>query len=375
MAFCNRVSLFASLFILCSVSVWGQADTLTPIVTFTEHPVGVERIYNIVFSPDGQYIASTGHSPGATTLVWRADNGEVIRRFESPEEMCSVCFTSAGKTFAGLRPNEDSVYLFEFPSFNEKGKLRVSMSESCTGWYSRIAVSQEAGRIAVDCGPWESKTIGFWDLASFEEIERIDFSNVQLTHLPVVGVTEIAFSPSGDRLLVGVKSVINAPSGSFMYPMAILVDVPSLEVIAKYDDSGQDRQLGAPVAYSPDGSYYALLNQAAYRGRYNLLVFDDATLELFNQFSVERGSFLSEGCLAFSPDGTKLLAGPSLCDVATGDLLRRFPIRVSHNAVAYSPDGNKVAISGAGKERTTVTVWDVSDLNTSVADWAQRGGS
>ena len=112
MSFYKRVVVSACLTVACSVSAWGQADILTPIVTFTEHPAEVERIYNIVFSPDGQYVASTGISPGATTIVWRADDGEVIRRFESPEEMSSVCFISheEGTTFAGIRHNEGSVY-------------------------------------------------------------------------------------------------------------------------------------------------------------------------------------------------------------------------------------------------------------------------
>ena len=74
--------------------------------------------------------------------------------------------------------------------------------------------------------------------------------------------------------------------------------------------------------------------------------------------------------LAFSPDGSKLLCGPSLHDAHSGERLWRAPVGMNANEVAYSPDGNKVAIEDT--RNGTVTIWDVSDLNTAVQDWPEH---
>jgi len=138
-----------------------------------------------------------------------------------------------------------------------------------------------------------------------------------------------------------------------------LLSLPGKEILASYGQKYSS--IGERIAYSPEGSLYALYHNS-------LHVYDAIDFSLVWEAPSPNSRAPSK--LAFSPDGTRLLWGPALHDAQTGEVLREFPLYRSDNEVAYSPDGNKVAIEDT--RNRTVTIWDVSDLNTAGEDWPER---
>ena len=354
----SRLSIVVCLNLLCSVSAWGQADTLTPILTFTEH---TNNVYRIVFSPDGEYIASTvSGMHSLATKVWKTIDGTLLQTYDPG--FSSLCFSSDGTVLAGFDYSRGYVSFFEFPSLRLARTFPLQVAEH--GWLTHIAISLDDNTLAISRGSSSMIEFWVWEWSTLEKTGQVDLAPPYPD--ASMSVREMTFSPIGHRLLVGCEWSTERMRG-FTERAGMLVDVPSLKVIAEYHDYSRDRLLGYPVAYSPEGSYYALVDCGRNLG--DVIVFDARTLELVNRIDVERGDFVPQGGLAFSPDGKKLLAASNLYEVATGQLLRSFPIRVYFNPAAYSPDGNTVAIS----DFTDIKIFDVSDLNTGVDDWAERG--
>jgi len=299
-----------------------------PLVT-----LGTGGVHFLQFSPDGTLFMAV---PGGSVSVWNPQNGDVVRLVDP---VGSIALSLDGRLLAvGYG---DKVTLYDAKS---GGHLRdIGLPYSAMG----LALSPDGTRLAR--GVRGEATVEILDIETGERLDSVDLENGH-------GIFSLVFGPDGSRLLVSYYYVVVGPmSSSYTVFQSALVSFPDKKILASYGSNE-----GAPVAYSSDGSLYAVIPG-------NVHVYDAETFSFVCEIPA-RG-VIAAG-LAFSPDGTKLLHGPALHDARTGELLREFPTDPYRSAVAYSPDGNKVAIEDT--RNGTVTIWDVSDLNTAVEDWPER---
>ncbi len=121
----------------------------------------------------------------------------------------------------------------------------------------------------------------------------------------------------------------------------------------------------ASAVFSLDGKYMASMDvQAA------LQLYDAGTGKILRQ--INHNTMLN--CLTFTPDGKTLLGtqadnmgmGVHLFDVASGKHLRQLDEganEINISAVAWSPDGTKLALAGVNQQRNTgpiIVLWDAA---------------
>src|SRR3984957_1805853 len=151
------------------------------------------------------------------------------------------------------------------------------------------------------------------------------------------GRTRVAFSPDGRCALSATLAVKlwERASGRLIRTL--------------YDPDGM-----SPAAFSPDGS--RLVTGGWRRG--NLKLWDVSNGEVLRVFADEFASDLAllkdaylkpVEAVAFSPDGTRLLAGRqsllNLWDVASGQLLFEQCLFGEFSAIAFSPDGTQFLVA------------------------------
>jgi WD40 repeat protein len=182
-------------------------------------------------------------------------------------------------------------------------------------------------------------------------------------------VRDVAFSHDGQLLATaagndGVALVWNTSNGEQVRTIAVGYIVDNVAFSADdrllaggdvYDPATGEHLssvgTGYDAAFSPDGLLVATANGYQPNG---VRLYDTSSGELVRVLTPEYAS-----ALAFSPDGQVLAvasgyrqAGVVLWNVATGQQLRT--LAGGSEAVAFSPEGNRVATSGGGR----TTLWD-----------------
>jgi WD40 repeat protein len=194
-------------------------------------------------------------------------------------------------------------------------------------------------------------TFSFWDLATGQELRRIDFHKYGTTYTSAV-------SPDGKQLVIlpGVGG-------------AALIDLATGKIVRKFhQDAGV-----VQAAFSADGKLLA-------SGGWPMMVKVNDYGKSIRVQNVDSGAEICAiddyftDSVAFSPDGTMLLSGgsegTSLWQVATGKRLRHWKQPVS--AVAFAPHGKLVA----SRHEDTIQVWDIASgaLTRFKGEEAYRGG-
>jgi WD40 repeat protein len=325
---------------LCSV-VCAGSDEQTPALTFDQH---AERITSVSFSPDGRYVLTGSEDHSAK--LWDVLTGEVIQSYEHLAGVRSVAFSPDGSIVATASPSyltEDtgSVFLWSV----ETGELLATLPH----YASVVSFSPDGEQIVTARGK-----VKFWDVDSKELIDTVECRGLTLA---------LAYSPDGARLLVGCIDYISSDSSSGAsdpggsHEIAYLLRTDTKEIIAAYDEFGH--YFGRPIAYSPEGSLYAMRSDSYPR---YVHIFDAKTLSVVSIIETKPSA------LAFSPDGKKILVDASLYDTESRQLIGVLPGYEEGVALvnAFSPDGTKVVIARG----TLAKVWDVSNLVASITDWA-----
>ena len=371
-----------------------------------------DPLFDVSFSPDGETLAIVGESGELRLASLRSDEERVLVRHDS--EIHAVAFSPDGGAVAIV--TADSA-LKIYDRERDELALEVEIGENIPLF--GVAYGPRGDRLAVAGRDGRAR---IYDTRSGELLDTIEAHDGAFTmamspdgELLATGdsrglvliwklsdgevvhrladhehrVFSIAFSPSGDLLVTGSTDktvrVWDVATGQPHANASFGTDVPVRSVALSAGVLGwaghgavrlrrlepgperNDRPVTS-LAASPDG---ARLGHAFGDAIHLREIQTGATREL--RPAVPESSRVR---LAFSPDGARL-AGVchwrTLCewDGATGTLLWRLEVRETPTALAYSPDGNLIAV---GDRRGGLAIWEaaeqrlVATLDTSSED-------
>jgi WD40 repeat protein len=202
-----------------------------------------------------------------------------------------------------------------------------------------VAYSPDGKRIVSGS---QDNTVKVWDANKGQEI--LSFKG------HTSAVDSVVWSPDGKRIVTANRH-------------------PFRETTVKVWDDVTGQQLLAvkgsgPVAYSPDGKY--IVSRSGDRTRKGRYVGPDKTLKVWDaQTGQERISLKGHAwdvlSVAYSPDG-KRIASSGAATVRVWDAKKGEEILSLKGSgpVAFSPDGKHVVCASGGSSKSTLKVWDVA---------------
>ncbi len=354
-------------FLTCSadgtIRQWNAADGSDVGQPYDRHTGG---IYSAAYSPDGEWIASTGED--RTIHIWKADGREVRAILHGhTNEVQSLSFSRDGRHLLSTSSDHSiRIWALDHQSNPENWK------EHSSSVYP-LSFSPDGTWLA--SGSWDH-TIRLWDVAS----------GSVLGVLPHTGVVRtLAVSADGTWLLSGcdtehelyvwdvasrtIRQRIPGPEKTLR---AVAIH-PNGRSVAALDEQGSlliadartgqriaTAQLALPqlrgtLAYSPDGHSLAVACEGNQIG-----LWDTSAHRITRQWPAHQGCIYS---LAFDSSGQRLVSGSQdgtsrVWNVRTGKCLAELQGASGEVfTAAFSPDGHRI-VSG-GRDRM-VWVWDTA---------------
>ncbi len=345
----------------------------------------LHRVKSIVFSPDGNYIASVGGFSN-TARLWNTQTGKSISvRRMHPKGFNLVVSALDGPIFATVG-YDNAAYLWDGKTGNHKITLTGHRKQvSC------VAYSPDSKTIATGSS---DRTIRLWDATT---------GTHQTTLASAVGgMRSLVYSPDGDTIVCGgrngsvqlwdtqtlklkstltghtarVKSIVYAPDGNTIATASSDGTVRLWDAAtgkSKVTLTGYMRVNAA--AYSPDGKTIVTGNQDG-----KVHFWDVSTAALKNTFTGDKNGIIFN--ITYSPDGKTIAVVSSyndqvlLRDAKTGKhkatlahvglidtiflLLQNREYEIG--SIAYSPDGNTIVTGGDyyTVEKGTVYLWNAN---------------
>ena len=307
-------------------------------LTATQHSEWSEsskRVSSIAFSPDGRLLAS-GSADDGTIKLWDVETGQNIATFtETPvpnSSMSCVVFSPDGTKLAV--GSAEGIKLLEVPTGEHiytRQHIDFGKLEFPASIFS-VAFSPDGTKLA--SASWDG--VKLWEVETGQNITTLQ------GHTRVVD--SVTFSPDGWTLAsnsVGGVQVWEAATGRHITTLA-----------------------GPPnfvtsLAYSPDGTILATGSASARNAEHTVKLWD---IETGQNLTTLQGHTDSVTTIAYSRDGRILASGSKdktvkLWDVSTGENIATLQ---GHEkmvlSVAFSPDGTKLA---SGSEDTSIRLWEV----------------
>lgn len=284
------------------------------------------RVSSILFSPDGQTIASGSYDE--TVKLWDAASGNLKQTLKA---------NAGGVSALAISPDGQKV--------GSGGPDRELMVFDATNGKLLYVKNFDGSILALDFSP-DGQTLA----VATSKIYLLDSANGTLKHsIPTENfyALGVAFSPDGKTLAGSFSSEVklwDSANGNLK------------QTLAKSADSAH------PLIFSPDGQ---TLVGASLNGR--IFVWEIATGNLKHTLKANSDKVP----IAFSPDGKTLASGGDelskkterydgeieFWDTANGNSIRKFAEqRATVTSITFSPDGRTLA---AGNYNGTIGLWKV----------------
>jgi WD40 repeat protein len=299
------------------------------------------RVSRVVFSPDGQRVASA--SDDLTARVWKLNSEKperVISAHLSP--VFAIAFAPCGTNLLTVGYYCNCTWDMKLWSL-ETGD-RLTDFEAQTGIISRVAFSPD-GRRLLTGNAWRDHAARVWDVQKGEEVRRL----ADHSHYP----EHVAFSPRGDWMATGEAWGEKGP-----YRVA-LWEPETGELLRSISLEHDVRALAA----SPDGQRLAVASGRLTPESFALLIFDAQTGQELRRWSAQEGAAVAGlRDIAFLPDGQRLAACGEdghvrLWDSASGQEILHYPARRGVvESVAISPAGDRLAAAG---DDGAIRLWEL----------------
>ena len=283
------------------------ASAATPdflMYTLTQH---TSRVRSVVFSPDGQLIASG--SVDATTKVWNATTGQLLRTLKVGDAVVRVAFFPDGeKITTGAVDGTLKVW-----------SVRTGQLSGTIMCHSPWALSPRGHDILC---PHSRGHLILWDVDTGQQVKEFPDLRLGSYHTLAFAADGAQIVAVGSRAGATVFATIDAATGSVVHQVQSPGSVtdatlsPDLKQVVSCVDAAfrrQDvqtaktrltwsiaRQFCSHVAFSPDGQQLVSVNQHA------LNVWAIATGRLLRTLSGHDANVLA---VAFSPDGRHIVSG------------------------------------------------------------------
>ncbi len=365
-----------------TVFLW-NANTRKHLHSFIEYRYKYSNriVPPMAFSPDGKILAiSVGEYVDGDVddvkiyvFLWDVNTGETLQTLIGHTNVSSISFSPDGSTLAiGSR---DEIRFWDVST----GETLQTLTGQ-TGTIRSISFRPDGSTLATGSGD----EIRLWDVNTRETLQTLTGHT---------SVSSISFSPDGSTLATGSRDEIrlwDVNTGEtlqeltghhLLYNVSFSPDGNTLAYLRSGDKDVQLRDVNTgkmqtlklqtftgtiySVAFSPDG------NTLAIRGRNEVLLGDintgslrtfTGTRRVFDPHTgVTTGFSPNVFSVAFSPDGNTLAIGGnwiiSLLNTNTGETIHNFTdIACRIESVAFSPDGNTLA--GGGSDGI-VRLWDI----------------
>jgi WD40 repeat protein len=248
----------------------GDDDTIRLYSVATGKPAGnpISPGGYVQFSPDSKYLAIMGEGPGR---LWDVASGKVTKTLTGYQGLTIMAFSPDGHTLAvagtlAADPFDNPIHLVNVATGAELGRLS---GPECG--VQSLAFSPDGKTLAASiCG--NPLTVRIWDMATRKG-----------THVLTRAGYPLVFSHDGTRIATGHSGskddkiqlwnvttgqpTLSLAAGAESYPAAFNPTDGTLATIDKsgnaalWNNAGQQLVTfakGAPVAFSPDGTYLAL---------------------------------------------------------------------------------------------------------------------
>ncbi len=322
-----RPTLFLFIFLIISAVFLPDTFALdSPLTTFEGH---TDVIYDVVFSPDGDLLASK--SRDGTIKIWNVDTKELLRTINTSQRG-QITFNPDGNVLASAGGTDQSVNLWD----PNTGELLRTL-EGHNDKVETVAFNTDGDILA-------SGSIDGW-----VRLWNPQTGHLIRTHRTIEDVS-LVFRDDGSILTCDVKNP--------HFPEKPEINVLELETQELLYTVEPDVSEVFGITFSPDRG---ILASAGWGG---VDLWDAETGKLLRPLPIRSQVFFSA---AFSPDGSILASSRDfgaveIWDAETGTHLRTISAH-SHDAyaVAFSPDGRTLATTGGWDN--LIRLWRITPPN------------